>query len=286
MRGFGTRAGRRLRVLAAAGVLLAPGTGDAARAAELRMSYDVYVGGMRLVVAEGDLALTPDTYSIALRASLTGIASRFSDWRSTVSSTGEIDGERVTPRRNVVERLTDGKTTTTVMTFRGGGDIGVEVTKDETETRDLPVPRSQLVDALDPLSGVVALLRSMAGGAPCSGQIEVFDGKRLYLAELEDQGMVELERSERAVFGGPALRCRMTLSPVAGELDFGDQNASRVGRPTDYFQGSSRVPERRVIVAYLASPSPGAPAIPLRLESDSLWGKIVIHLQSVRGTAS
>jgi hypothetical protein len=76
----------------------------------------------------------------------------------------------------------------------------------------------------------------------------------------------------------------VSLTPVVGDFNFGDERRS--AKPTEYFQRSSRTSEQRVIDTWLASPGAGLPAVPVRIQSESPWGLVIVHLRAITAGAS
>lgn len=250
-----------------------------------RMTYDVYVGGVRMLEVTSGLSLAGDRYDAGLSAHVVGVAAAFSDWRSNVQSSGGLDGPRARPARNVVERINGDDARTTTITFLGGGRMDVEIVPKKKPKREQTIPPEQLVHAVDPLSGVVSILQSLRLGAEaCKGEVAVFDGRRLYRADMTDGGSVMLEKSDLGMYGGAAQRCTVSLTPVVGDFNFGDERRSV--KPTEYFQQSSRTSEQRVIDTWLASPGAGLPAVPVRIQSESPWGRVIVHLRAMQVGAS
>ncbi|WP_225765309.1 DUF3108 domain-containing protein [Inquilinus sp. Marseille-Q2685] len=274
----------RLIPIAASAALLVAGPAAAADASA-RMTYDVYVGGLRMLEVSSGVSLAGDRYDVALSAHVVGIAATFSDWRSNVRSTGGLDGARGRPVRNVVERINGDDARTTTISFLGGGRVDVEIVPSKKPKREQTIPPERLVHAVDPLSGVVAILQALHVGAEaCKGQVPVFDGRRLYRADLTDGGTVMLQKAEQGMYGGEAQRCTLSLTPMVGDFNFGDER--RDNKPTEYFQRSSRAPDQRVIDTWLASPGAGLPAVPVRIQSESPWGRVIVHLRAIQAGAS
>ena len=277
---------RLFPTIAAAASLALTATAPALAAdAQARMTYDVYVGGLRMLEVESGLTLGADRYDVDLSAHVVGIAAAFSDWRSNVRSSGAVDGPRVQPARNIVQRINGDSDKTTTITFLGGGKMDVEIVPSTKPKREQTIPPERLVHALDPMSGVVSILQAMhVGAAACTGQVPVFDGRRLYRADLADGGTVMLDKAEQGMYGGQALRCTVSLTPMVGDFNFGDER--RNAKPTEYLQRTSRAPDQRVITTWLASPGGNLPAVPVRIESESPWGRVVVHLRAVAAGAS
>ncbi|KGM32103.1 DUF3108 domain-containing protein [Inquilinus limosus] len=274
----------RLIPIATSVIALAAGPAMAADASA-RMTYDVYVGGLRMLEVTSGVSLGSDRYAVDLSAHVVGIAATFSDWRSNVQSSGALQGPQVRPARNVVERINGDDARTTTITFLGGGRMDVEIVPSKKPKRAQTIPPEQLVHAVDPLSGVVSILQALhVGAAACKGQVPVFDGRRLYRADLADGGTVMLQKADQGMYGGETQRCTLTLTPMVGDFNFGDER--RTTKPTEYFQRSSRVSDERVIETWLASPGGGLPAVPVRIQSESPWGLVVVHLRAAQAGAS
>jgi hypothetical protein len=257
----------------------------AAADASTHMTYDVYVGGLRMLEVESGLTLAADHYDVDLSAHVVGIAAAFSDWRSNVRSSGGLAGPQLRPATNVVQRINGDSDKTTTITFLGGGRMDVEIVPSSKPKREQTIPPERLVHALDPLSGVVSILQALhVGASACTGQVPVFDGRRMYRADLTDGGTVMLDRAEQGMYGGPAHSCTVALTPMVGDFNFGDER--RATKPTEYLQRTSKAPDQRVITTWLASPGAGLPAVPVRIESDSPWGRVIVHLRAVEAGAS
>jgi hypothetical protein len=93
-----------------------------------------------------------------------------------------------------------------------------------------------------------------------------------------------LEKANQGLYGGETQHCTVALTPMVGDFNFGDEKRS--ARPTEYLQRTSRAPDQRVIETWLASPGGGLPAVPVRIQSESPWGLVVVHLRAVAAGAS
>ncbi len=92
------------------------------------------------------------------------------------------------------------------MAFDGTGVQGVKfVPPDEPSAKAIPVTKEQLRNALDPLSGVMAL--SLGNVAhPCDQKLAIFDGKQRFDLVFQPTGR----------FDGPGQVCRVRLIPISG----------------------------------------------------------------------
>lgn len=249
------------RLLAVLALALAP---PAAAADRLALDYDVYVGGFRLLGASTRLDLGPDGYAIRLDAALAGLPAVFGDWWAVVTADGAVAGDRVRPRRHRVARLHRGTVKTTDLRYRPDGTIDVALTP---PSRDAPaaIAPALMAGAIDPLSGLVALIARASSGAACAGRLPAFDGKRRFDLVFADGGPTTLAPNRYSAYSGPARRCRMRLVPVAGDWDWDDPDGADA-------------PRERVVDLWLAAPIAGGLPVPVRLEGDVWIGRFVVHL--------
>ena len=153
------------------------------------------------------------------------------------------------------------------MDYAGGRVGGLRRKPLPSEEERPPVQISLWPGSIDPLSAVVAQLDEVHRAGRCEGEIEVYDGRRLFRAALEHKGMVELDGWGREAYRGPALECRVTVGKIAG---FEVKELS-----------GDRYPES--LTVFLAPIVHGAPWMPVRLEGRNLLGKVTASLVSVEG---
>ena len=101
----------------------------------------------------------------------------------------------------------------------------------------------------------------MSRDGRCSGTRRVYDGRRLFQLELHHDGVTEVKRSRYAVYAGPAIKCRLRVSKVAG---FRDKEIQK-----------GQYPEQ--ITVFLAELEEGTPLVPVRMEADYRFGRLRGH---------
>jgi len=121
-----------------------------------------------------------------------------------------------------------------------------------------PVPAALQVAVLDPLS---AALRLAASG--CTGRLQVFDGRRRLEVVLTRRGA---ETVDEPLYRGAAERCHATIVSVAGR--------SR----RSWFPRRNTPDEADI---WLAALWPDLPPVPVRVESETLLGALVVQLREV-----
>jgi hypothetical protein len=254
----------------------------AAEARDIALSavYDVYVGGIRIARASANAEVTETRFDSHIALTLQGIAASFSPgWLYQAAAMGRVEGERVVVERADATKRVDDETNRTSVLFHGGGDIEIRYDPPRPHRPSHPeIPRDQLDGAYDILSGVTALLWRYNQDGRCEGSFPVLDGRKLFIATTEPGPATTLEKPEIGMYGGPATRCDLTLTPAAGRYSNAvDPNS---GKAEDFFQSTSgrADPEARNVDVWYAAPEADGPVVPVRIESDSPWGRIVIHL--------
>ena len=239
------------------------------------MTYEVFAGGINAVSAGLDVTYESKTrYRMTLSAETKGLLGSLVPWRGTFETIGWRG-------KNGHEMPEMHKSTA-----RGRGDDDVE-TKEYKYTKEghfsgLTVKEAgrdkspgKIDDKLtqgttDALTATLAIMNKVAGGAPCEGSSEVFDGMRRFSLIFKQQGEERLETTRYNSFEGPALRCEVEVRPVAGawhEKPRGWMSIQEQGREL----GS-------LPVIWLARIDKNGPAVPVKMRVKTDYGTLFVHL--------
>lgn len=262
---------RRLAAIAIAvpGLLAGPGpAGHAAAAADLDLSYEAWKGGLYVMRIDAALHRDARAYRIVMTAETDGLIGWLFPYRLETRAQGLADGDGVVPQRFEVAAHDGDATTRRRLLFRPDGGLDVTESPPEAARSDAP-PAALLRGRIDPASALLALAERFARGGRCAGRAAVFDGRRRYDLALADLGAETLGRSRYSLFAGSARRCRATVTRLSGFRSDG----TRLGR----------MPEK--IDVWLAPPVSGAPPLPVRLEGESSYGSLVVHLVAAQARA-
>jgi hypothetical protein len=119
----------------------------------------------------------------------------------------------------------------------------------------------------DPLSAVLSVAGAIAVGRGCSETVPVFDGRRRYDLIFRAMGSRDLPPNAYSVFSGPAVQCQVTSRVLAG-------NWRKSG-------GLASDDEKKKPATLLLAPVvEGMPPVPVRLEGESRFGEVIMHLTS------
>jgi hypothetical protein len=151
------------------------------------------------------------------------------------------------------------------MHWPGGEPEVLALVPANAEERE-PVPVELQRGTIDTLTAIVGLLRRVAETGRCEGEAALFDGRRRTDVNARTEGEDTLHAPRSGIFAGPALRCIVEGRQVAGF--WSGQGRDEAGAP-------------RSATAWLARPQPGMPLIPVRIEAETGWGPVYIHLTRI-----
>ncbi|AWB07482.1 DUF3108 domain-containing protein (plasmid) [Azospirillum humicireducens] len=256
---------------------LVPLAASTAMAEPLKATYRVFVGGVTALDVDATLEVTGDRYRIAVSAVTGGTIGRLFTWKTDSQSDGRRQGEGLKPASHRQSSQFRGEPRTVTLTYGPQGDVSAAVTPPpETDDRE-PVPPALQRGTLDPLSAVLDLLFAVGASQHCDRSLPVFDGRRRYDMVFTEVGRRIVDPSRYSVFSGVAQQCRVTYKPVAGYGKSG---------PTGRFWQRSGPADRPPVDLWLAPVAAGYPPLPVRLETDSDFGSVVVHLAGVTPPAA
>lgn len=256
---------------------LLPMGAPAAMAEPLKATYRVFVGGVTALDVDATLEVSGDRYRIAVSAVTGGAIGRLFTWKTESQSDGRRLGEDLRPASHRQSSQFRGEPRTVTLTYGPQGDVSAAVTPPpETDDRE-PVPPALQRGTLDPLSAVLDLLFAVGASQHCDRSLPVFDGRRRYDMMFTEVGRRIVDPSRYSIFSGVAQQCRVSYRPVAGYAKSG---------PTGRFWQRSNPADRPPVDLWLAPVASGYPPLPVRLETDSDFGSVVVHLSGVTPPAA
>ncbi|MER2520623.1 MAG: DUF3108 domain-containing protein [Bdellovibrionales bacterium] len=242
----------------------------------IRLAYEVYVGGTHLIGADIRFSATKGGYTSRIEGRTLGIWHRFFPWNTTLEAVGRIRGDELVPIGFESRDVWGHKLKVTRLKFAPDGEARAEF---EPPAGVVPASEEVTLDqrrgALDPVTALLQMLAHLAVEHDCNIEVPVFDGKRRFDVMGADASGAEkveedIDAGDYGVFKGKARVCQAGFRMVSGQWT--DRQKSGFWKKSDTQQG--REPFR----VWLASIDPGLPELPVRLESNSIWGRIVIHL--------
>jgi hypothetical protein len=244
---------------------LSPGVDAEERS--LTAAYDIYTGGLQIVELDVALGLDASAYGVEARLRTRGFYASLFPWEQVNRVEGQIAASGIAPQRFEQRGRFRGQQRSTEIAYRAGmvEDVRVHPTGEDDYDREV-LSVETVRDDLDPLSGIVLLTLRLERGGDCSGGYDGFDGRRRFRVDLSDQGREVIEAG-----GRPPRQARV--------CDFVYRQTGGYARRVSW--GPDRQREPRLGRFWLAEALPGAPVIPVRMEMDNSWGRMIAHLRSV-----
>jgi hypothetical protein len=263
-------------------LVLAAGSTQAADAPAkpaVGLDYKIYIGGLEALSATATIASGNDRYDVEIQATTAGAIGKIMPWTVKVASRGNVTNDVLQPVEHTQNNSFQGKDRSVTLTYDGhGGFLSRTVKPDANEDQRDDVPADLTRDTLDIVSGVLQGLRTVERTGSCKSKVPVFDGRRRFDLVFSDDGHETLEASSVATFSGDTLKCGVKVEPVAG---FWRKNQKK------FFSRRVNGEDQVVpIEVYVARVGAAKSAVPVRIESTSPFGPLVLNLQAVHDQPS
>lgn len=246
---------------------------SAAAAEKVRLGYAIYAGGFEVLQASILLDVGRDDYEVEVSAETQGLIGTFFPWRNLSRSVGLIREGEAEPRSHRQSGTWRGRERAVSLDYDGSGGVTADVRPPDDPAERDPVPPEMVPGTTDPLSAVLSVAGAVAVGRGCSETVPVFDGRRRYDLTFKEMGSRNLPPSKYSVFSGAAVQCQVTSKVLAG-------NWKKDG-------GAVSDDEKRKPVALMLAPVvEGMPPVPVRLEGESRFGEVIMHLTSAEPIVS
>jgi hypothetical protein len=240
----------------------------------LVVTYDVYVGGVHLMTADVLFQQQAARYRARVLGKTYGIWYKIFPWNTELKVEGKIKQDRFVPSEFYTHDVWGKKPRTTWLHFQKNGDVKPDFDPPNTDQNREDVTLEQRRGSLDPITGLLQLLAHVAIHKDCAVSVPVFDGKRRFDIVGADAGTETIDEEDYGIFKGNARACDAQFTMVAGEWK--DRIRDRFWKRDDKENG------REPFHIWLGSVAPGLPDMPVRLESGSVWGIIIMHLSAWR----
>jgi hypothetical protein len=232
----------------------------------VQASYTAYWSGFTMATLDASIEFGPETYRVAALMRTAGLLATFVRGEQTTLVEGRVQPAAtplaLAPQRFSMEGRWRNRVRQVAMAWTGGQPEILSLQPANTEERE-PVPPELQRGTVDTLTALAALVRQAATTGRCDGAAHVFDGRRRSDFTAVTEGTETLDANRWSGFAGPALRCRFEGRQVAGFWKEQDREAAA---------------QPRGGTAWFASPGPGLPMIPVRIEADSNWGTVYVHM--------
>lgn len=235
-------------------------------------TYDVYVGGLHLMKADVYFEEGAARYRSRVLGKTIGIWYRLFPWDTELKVEGKIKGDHFVPIEFYTRDVWGHKARTTWLHFQKNGDVAPAFDPPNTDKNREPITFEQRRGSLDPITGLLQLLAHVAVHNSCAVTVPIFEGRRRFDITGLDVASEDIDEGDYSAFTGEARTCDAEFAMVAGEWK---------DRPPDRFwTRDNKENQREPFHIWLGSLDKGLPEMPVRLESGSVWGIIVMHLSA------
>jgi hypothetical protein len=240
--------------------VLAASPARAARESVL-LRYEAYALGLPVVSFDFRVDETDSAYSVDGNIRTIGVFRLLYSVDLRAESHGEIASDAMQPRLHEQVLTTKGVDRIARLEYPGDGTVSAQLVPADESGRPKPEPQ-QILDTFDPLSTILAISRAAARAGRCDGRFPVFDGRRRYDIVLTDEGSERIDGGYS--YTGMARRCRAAAVKIAG-FSFDQDYQPRANKGH----------------VWLASPRPGDPALPVRIDFDGTWGLVEVRITKI-----
>ena len=237
--------------------------------------YDVYAGGVHALKA--NLAIdqsAQDKYSLSLQAKTYGLLGKMAPWEGRFETNGWRDKIDMPQKHTAATTWRKSKEVKTY-SYNQDGSFGAYTVQDKSnEGKPKKVDPKLTEKTTDVLTATLNTMKTIAETGECSGEKDVFDGKRRYTLVFKQQKKVYLDSSRWNVYKGLAIECTAEVKPVAGKwrekprgwMSIQEQGREKGTLPTIWF----------------AKVTEGQPAVPVKVRVKTSYGTLFMHMTSYR----
>ncbi len=253
---------------------MAPVSSPRAQSGIQTLSYDVYAGGIHAVEAIFTIDMRdPARYSMLAEANTRGFLRSLAPWDGTFETEGWVleDGT-LQPELHKSTAIWRDELDVKEYFYNSDGSFkGVRITDAGRAPQDRDIDPELTNGTSDIMTAVLNVMRHVSTGADCTGESEVFDGKRRFKVMFNQKERMDLAATKYNVFQGPAVNCSVEVIPVAGAWH---------KKPRGWFsiqeQGRERGTMPTIWMGQLDLK--GGPAVPIKILVKTKHGALFMHL--------
>lgn len=231
---------------------------------KLKLTHTVYMGGLYVGDVKTDIVQTDDSYSIETKAQSSDTFKWLFSWVAEGQSRGLIDGNRFSPKAHIHQSAWNKKKRGAFIEYSPTGEVTFEIVGKPNANlkKYTPLDLKSIHSSYDPMTVLLATATRLQNGEECVGNYPVFDGRRRYDIVLSEVGEKLFAPSEYSVFQGSAKGCKIKVDKKGG-----------FNRNSAY-----DVTEARDLVLWTAAPAEGTRVVPVRMQVETEFGAIEVHL--------
>lgn len=242
-----------------------------AQARRVGLAFDMYAGGLHALAADIVMELADDRYRARSTIATRGFLDFLTRWHARQESIGSLAGGGVHPSLHTRDSEWRFERRFTRMQYDASGDVSVTVEPPPEQDERPPVPPELRRGTVDLLSVLVKAALAADPAAACRDGAAIYDGRRRYDVVFAAAGEEVLPPQAYGSYAGPALLCRVSVTPVAGFRGESEEE-SGLGMPAG-------------VSIWLAAHDAAGLVVPVRFEAEFGIGFVIGHLTGVEAPA-
>ena len=238
-----------------------------------RMVYEVYAGGIHAVQAELTIdTRKPDRYDLNLFAKTRGLLGSLAPWHGTFESHGWVmsDGAFRPEQHKSTANWREEVEIKDYLYNKDGTFKQLLITDEHSDAEPRDVDQALTDGTVDALTAALQVFEAYNKTGQCTGESEVFDGKRRFKQVFNHQGQEDLTASKYNIYEGPSALCAVEVVPIAGEWH---------KKPRGWMSIQEQGRDRGLLpTVWVAQMTENAPAIPVKIKVKTAYGTLFMHL--------
>jgi hypothetical protein len=263
-------------------LLLSPQTKAIAEEYQITADYAVFASGFRTLAAQANIREGQDDYGTYVTIKTDGLLKSFAPWSGILTSIGTFapeTGQR-RPELHAFDNIWRGTNKRVEQRYDEKGALKNVVIKEDKRADEIKVADPALTDnATDILSAALEISRVIKDTDSCTSKQAVYDGKRRFIMEFDEQKRDNFKASKYNSYSGEAIKCIIKITPDGGKwrdkkrgwMSIQEQSIEK-GHPPYIWFGK--------VTATNKDETKSAAWIPVKLQVKTSYGTLMLHLKN------
>ena len=248
---------------------------NAAHAEKARLIYNVYAGGMNVIVAPLDVEITGTSYKMSLGAQTRGFLGTMVPWQGSFAAKGARTKDQFSVREYRSTATWKGEDDTAVYSYDAKGQFkNLKLTEGTVDKSPSKIDTALVRDTTDILTATLNVMAKADQTNKCAGSADVFDSRRRFTLKYSPAGADTLKASRYTTYQGPAMKCTVEVIPKGGAwhkkprgwLSIQEQGRKQGTLPT----------------LWVAKVDPRLPPMPVKILIKTDYGTLIMHMAGVQ----
>lgn len=182
---------------------------------EIKLSYDVYGAGFKLMEIDFDLTVTGNKYLARSNLKTIGFAKLFSALKIKYKTSGTFSKTRFRPARFTMDTKKKKKKRSATISWNRQGKPKIIATPPLHKKKHKAIIKALRAGMPDPLTALLYLTLRRTK-TPCKLSKLVLDGRKIFQLKFSFSKQVNVTTKESKLYQGKAFHCTVNNRPIAG----------------------------------------------------------------------